>query len=51
MLPAAGLPRRTAEERARSTFEDTPAVLRELLRTGWTGVLGLRPGRGPRRGT
>ncbi|MFJ6075565.1 DUF2867 domain-containing protein [Streptomyces sp. NPDC093065] len=43
-LPVAGLPRRTAEEWARSTFEDTPALLRELLRAGWTLVLGLRLG-------
>ncbi|NEB60450.1 DUF2867 domain-containing protein [Streptomyces diastaticus] len=43
-LPLAGLPHRTAEEWARSTFEDTSALLRELLRTGWSGVLGLRLG-------
>ncbi|MET7325073.1 DUF2867 domain-containing protein [Streptomyces sp. NPDC005549] len=43
-LPLAGLPRRTAEEWARGTFEDTPALLRILLRTGWSGVLGLRLG-------
>ncbi|GAA2580341.1 MULTISPECIES: DUF2867 domain-containing protein [Streptomyces] len=43
-LPLSGLPRRTAEEWARTTFEDTPELLRELLRAGWRGVLGLRLG-------
>ncbi|MFD8534772.1 DUF2867 domain-containing protein [Streptomyces rubrogriseus] len=43
-LPLAGLPRRTAEQWARTTFEDTPAPLRTLLRVGWSGVLGLRLG-------
>ncbi|MFF9101709.1 DUF2867 domain-containing protein [Streptomyces rubrogriseus] len=44
VLPLAGLPRRTAEQWARTTFEDTPAPLRTLLRVGWSGVLGLRLG-------
>lgn len=44
VLPLAGLPRRTAEEWARGTFEDTPAPLRTLLRAGWSVVLGLRLG-------
>ncbi|CAM5336085.1 hypothetical protein STENM327S_01425 [Streptomyces tendae] len=43
-LPLSGLPRRTAEEWARVTFEDTPVLLRTLLRAGWSGVLGLRLG-------
>ncbi|MFG2680405.1 DUF2867 domain-containing protein [Streptomyces sp. NPDC048392] len=44
VLPAAGLPRLTPEEWVRASYEDVPAVLRELIRTGWTGVLGLRLG-------
>ncbi|MFJ8189933.1 DUF2867 domain-containing protein [Streptomyces sp. NPDC096094] len=43
-LPTAGLPRLTPEQWARASFEDVPAVLRELFRTGWAGVLGLRLG-------
>ncbi|WP_345631567.1 DUF2867 domain-containing protein [Streptomyces thinghirensis] len=43
-LPTAGLPRLTPEQWARASFEDIPAVLRELIRTGWAGVLGLRLG-------
>ncbi|MFG3247771.1 DUF2867 domain-containing protein [Streptomyces sp. NPDC048187] len=49
-LPTAGLPRLTPEEWVRASFEDVPVVLRELFRTGWAGVLGLRLGpRGSRR--
>ncbi len=32
----------------RASFEDVPVILRELFRTGWAGVLGLRWGRVPR---
>ncbi|MFC8944268.1 hypothetical protein ACFW5U_18000 [Streptomyces rochei] len=43
-LPAAGLPRLTPEEWVRASYEDVPVALRELIRTGWAGVLGLRLG-------
>ncbi|MEU1046818.1 DUF2867 domain-containing protein [Streptomyces sp. NPDC005897] len=43
-LPTAGLPRLAPEEWVRASFEDVPVILRELFRTGWAGVLGLRLG-------
>ncbi|AQS68607.1 DUF2867 domain-containing protein [Streptomyces pactum] len=43
-LPAAGLPRLTPEEWVRASYEDVPVLLRELIRAGWAGVLGLRLG-------
>ncbi|AKZ56896.1 hypothetical protein SAM23877_3851 [Streptomyces ambofaciens ATCC 23877] len=43
-LPTAGLPRLTPEEWVRASYEDVPAPLRELIRAGWAGVLGLRLG-------
>ncbi|WP_395573098.1 DUF2867 domain-containing protein [Streptomyces sp. BK79] len=43
-LPVAGLPRLTSEQWVRASFEDIPRPLRELIRTGWSGVLGLRLG-------
>ncbi|MFD4344985.1 DUF2867 domain-containing protein [Streptomyces coelicoflavus] len=43
-LPAAGLPPLAPEEWVRASYEDVPVVLRELIRAGWAGVLGLRLG-------
>jgi hypothetical protein len=43
-MPTGGLPRLTPEQWVRAAYEDIPRPLRELIRTGWSGVLGLRLG-------
>jgi hypothetical protein len=43
-LPTAGLPRLAPEEWVRASYEDVPVILRELIRAGWAGWLGLRLG-------